>query len=174
MPARHRAMRPGRSHQMTRAQPRQRPQPVGLARDLLHRDPQTKIGSAPPQQEIVQLESPDEESAAGHGAILTLVAHVAVVPFPQAPGVLGRGQRQLVPEGRRHPAAAQLDPRKLLAIDHGHPGTPAGQKARTGAAGWTAPHYDDINDITDGLHGLNLAGAGRAGQCSSEHGTRWA
>ena len=63
--ARDGAVGPARADQVARAQARDRPEAVAVARDVLDGDAQVQVGAAPPQQEVVQLEAADEPAVAG-------------------------------------------------------------------------------------------------------------
>ena len=146
--ARDGAVGPARADQVPRAQAPDRPQAVRVARDVLNGDAEVQVGARPPQQEIVQLEPADEPAMARDRPAFTAVADVAGAPLPQPARIFARGQRQGVPDGRRDPAAAQLDPRKLRPVDDRHAGAPLHQKACTGAA--RRPPADDDHIVNHG------------------------
>ena len=143
---RDRAIGAARTDQMARAQAGDRPEAVAVAHDVVDRHPQMQVSAASTQQEVVELEAPDEPAVAGDGPLLAAVADVAAAPLPQAAGVFVRRQRQRVPDRRRDPPSAQLDPRKLRAIDDGHLRPSTNKERGAGAASRASPDDEHIVD----------------------------
>jgi hypothetical protein len=94
------------AHQVASAQVTDRPQPLGVALDLLDLGAEVKLGAAAAQEEVIELEPPDEPAVAGNRVILAAKMDVAGVPLPDPARVRGGRELEHVPDRRRHPATA--------------------------------------------------------------------
>src|SRR5258708_6519639 len=95
-------------------------------------------GAAAAEQEVVELEAPNEPAVTGDGPIFAGISNVTGAPFPKTARKIARRQRQCVPDRRRQPSRSQLDGGKVSAISVPHVRAAPAHETVVRASSWTA------------------------------------